>query len=1317
MGKEKILIVEQTKATASDLEECLTRLGYEVVAALTCGLAAVERARLTRPDLLLINVELEGDWDGVTTAEKICALADIPVIYIKSHPDSFSCEGGQKVGAYNFLLKPVQEHELDVAIQSTLYRFSLEQKVKQSEKQYQLLFDNNPLPMWVYDQETLQFLAVNQAATKEYGYSQEEFLQMTVRNICPSTDISALLEAIQKEEDADQPGRATLWQHIKKDGSLLFVEIAAHYQVFQGRKAHLVLSKNVTEQVLSQRLISDKKELLEKLAKNVLLDDVLKELCLRIESYMPEAYCYICFMNASRESLYIKAAPSLPENYTKVLGKFAIGPQAGSCGTAAYKGESVVVEDILTDPLWEQFRSAVISFGLRSCWSSPIFDKDNKVIATFAIYYKRPHLPTEFEQSLVKIACNLTSIGIERERIYEEFKEKNCVLADSATYYRNLLQFSTDLIKVVDMEGTILYESPAIKPLLGYEEKELLGKNVFSFVHPEDREKAYRYFEQTIQNSNVISVITIRCLHKDGSYRILEAQGKNITTNALSGVVINSRDVTDRKMQEQRLRLLQRAIDSSKNGVLLIDNSPPDYPIIYANKAVKQITGFELAEVINSKYHFLRGEASNKLEADTLSKAIKEGKECEVVIKNYRKDGSEFWNNISVSPVQGADGEVTHFVGILNDITSRKYSEDVLKNIVQNVSGAIGESFFKALVENLAKSLQTDFSWIGVVDENKPNLVHTLAFYATGQISDDFDYYSENLLVASDDGATDISYYPENVAALFPEIPFFAKEQISTYMGIVLRNSAGKALGILSVMGRRPFINVDIAASILKILSVRAAGELERLENIEALTRSEQRFRRLTESSPDIIYIIALSNRRILYVNREKIFGYTAAELTSTSAFFDNLIHEDDWLRIQAYRKGAVSAEAPDTNQIEYRIRSKDEKWDWVNSRYVVMEREPDGVPKYLLINLTIITQKKEVQEALEESKANLQGLIENTKDGIWAINREFKIIALNTSIKYRHKKMFGFDLAIGDNILTKVPEKIVPYWLSVYERAFSGERFTEEVNYFIEGRDIDFEVSFNPIYGENGRIDGASVFARDITKRKKAEKELLKTNFELDSFVYRASHDLRAPLRSVLGLVNILRVEENKDQREVYLKLVEKSINKLDTFIADLTNFSRNSRLSLNVEEINFESIINDCRENLQFMEHADKVVVKITIESKAPFYSDASRISIILQNLLSNAIKYRNPYTDSFVDISIVYDSQRAHIIVSDNGRGIEEAHIDKVFDMFFRASQVSYGSGLGLYITRQVVEKLNGSITIASQMGKGTQFTIILPNLSFE
>lgn len=232
------------------------------------------------------------------------------------------------------------------------------------------------------------------------------------------------------------------------------------------------------------------------------------------------------------------------------------------------------------------------------------------------------------------------------------------------------------------------------------------------------------------------------------------------------------------------------------------------------------------------------------------------------------------------------------------------------------------------------------------------------------------------------------------------------------------------------------------------------------------------------------------------------------------------------------------------------------------------------------------------------------------------------------------------------------------------------------------------------------------------------SNEELKKSNKELDSFVYSVSHDLRAPLSSMLGVIGICEMGDPGPFMEKNIALLKTSIKKLDGFIMDILDYSRNARLEVEKQEIHFDDLVTEITNNLKFMGADDqrKVDIRTSVRNGIAFYSDKSRLSIILNNLISNSIRYQNPEAaEPFVEVHIEVSETSANILIRDNGIGIDKENQGKVFNMFYRVSTKSLGSGLGLYIVKEAVEKLNGVIQLESETGKGTDFSIRLPNLA--
>lgn len=248
-------------------------------------------------------------------------------------------------------------------------------------------------------------------------------------------------------------------------------------------------------------------------------------------------------------------------------------------------------------------------------------------------------------------------------------------------------------------------------------------------------------------------------------------------------------------------------------------------------------------------------------------------------------------------------------------------------------------------------------------------------------------------------------------------------------------------------------------------------------------------------------------------------------------------------------------------------------------------------------------------------------------------------------------------------------------------------------------------------------------IYAKDITESKKVQEalkdqneELNKINKELDRFVYSASHDLRAPLTSILGLLNLVDLALDDEEKTKYLRLIRKSIGKLDSFIKDIIDFSRNARMELNIQKINLETLINEILADLKFLPNANLIEIKTDLKLKKDFFTDKRRLTIVLTNIISNAIKYHDfGKTNPEINIEAKTTKKKTIISISDNGRGMQEVVKNRIFEMFYRASEDSKGSGIGLYIVQETIRKLKGKIKVKSTYGIGTSFIISIKNES--
>lgn len=246
-------------------------------------------------------------------------------------------------------------------------------------------------------------------------------------------------------------------------------------------------------------------------------------------------------------------------------------------------------------------------------------------------------------------------------------------------------------------------------------------------------------------------------------------------------------------------------------------------------------------------------------------------------------------------------------------------------------------------------------------------------------------------------------------------------------------------------------------------------------------------------------------------------------------------------------------------------------------------------------------------------------------------------------------------------------------------------------------------------------------VYGQEITDLKKSEEqlkaqniELEKVNHELDQFVYSASHNLRAPLLSVKGLLGLVEDEEvEAPARKRFIGEIYKSIQRLDATIKDIIEYSKNARLELVPSLVDLGLLIRNTHEDLKFYE-GTTVSLELIIHQSSPFMSDERRLKSIVHNIMSNSVKYSSPEKEAcWLRVEITVTDKSCSLEFIDNGKGISMENQSRVFEMFYRGTSERSGSGLGLYIVKEMTERIGGSIQLTSELGKGTTLRLELPN----
>jgi PAS domain S-box-containing protein/putative nucleotidyltransferase with HDIG domain len=509
-------------------------------------------------------------------------------------------------------------------------RLEMQADARASAARYQLLFEHSPLPMWVYDVESLRFVAVNDAAVADYGYGREEFLAMTIREIRPPDELQNLHVNLAASSQARQ--RSGPWKHLRKDGTLREVEILSHEVEFSRRAARLVVVNDITERLQAERARREGERQLAALIAS--LDDIVFEF---------DADGIYRHVWARDESLLARPRTEmLGRSIVEVLGEDAGRPFTLACQRAIKTGQPEEIEYSLQVGSGQRWFVARVS---------PVLDADGRRLTASMLIR---------EITERKAAQNTLRQSTERFRRYFELGVVGMVISSP----------TTGMLEANDQICTMLH----------YTREELLRKTWPEVTHPEDVGADLALFRQLLAGEIPSYEMEKRFVRKDGV--VLHAHMSVSCVRSPGGaaelLLALIQDITEQKRAEQALREAEARYRSIfENATEAITQTTPDGHYLAANPATARMLGYQSTDVLIHDPHALerrfyvqpgrRQEFTNLMEQEG---AIS-GFESEV----FRKDGTTIWISENSRLVRDADGHILYYEGTAQDITARKLAE------------------------------------------------------------------------------------------------------------------------------------------------------------------------------------------------------------------------------------------------------------------------------------------------------------------------------------------------------------------------------------------------------------------------------------------------------------------------------------------------------------------------------------------------------------------------------------------------------------------------------------------------------------------
>ncbi len=393
--------------------------------------------------------------------------------------------------------------------------------------------------------------------------------------------------------------------------------------------------------------------------------------------------------------------------------------------------------------------------------------------------------------------------------------------------------------------------------------------------------------------------------------------------------------------------------------------------------------------------------------------------------------------------------------------------------------------------------------------------------------------------------------------------------------------------------------------------------------------------------------------------------------------------------------------------------KKKDGTFYWVKATIIPFLDNSGNIEKYVAIRFDI-TNLKESKELIKRVETKFKIFFDTAPYSFLVTDTNGKILDCNVKTEIlsgysRHELIHN---KITDlNLLSKIDSD----YLTKILRVCSAKPHKIEFEITTKaGRNVFIEILPHHI-----KFEGETIvlnIIQNITGRKNILKELEEKKNDLELLLYRSGHDLRTPFTTLEGLVNLIKANPTNISTPEIIDMFETVINDGKNLIDNLSTSSLLIKKSISKQEINLKSLVNKTIKNLSHIDGFSSIGFNINIAEDFKINSNLQMLSSIFQNIIQNAIKYKRPINNKhtpFIIINAFKSSTGVEILIKDNGLGIYPKDLDKVFDLYYRSNNVIQGTGLGLYITKTIVQKLNGTISVKSILNEMTEFEIKLPN----
>jgi two-component system cell cycle sensor histidine kinase/response regulator CckA len=938
MSNPRILIAEDEWIFAEDIRRTLEGFGFEISSIASTGEKSIQKAHEDQPNLVLMDIVLGGEIDGIEAAQQIREKLNIPVVFLTAHADERTLTRAKITEPYAYVVKPFADRELRAAVEMALSRYKMETRLRESEQFSSSLLTYAPNPIIVINPDT-SIRYVNPALERATGYSSSELIG--VKPPYPWWTRENLKGTEKDLRNAMNNGAQSLVELCKnKNGERFWVEITSQpimengqFKYYLGNWIDITERKRIAEK---EKQYMSKVEFLSRTAMEFVkfpsVESIYKLIGLRLKELLGDGfYVIVNSFDEGARCICVEAISGFSTHMEKILGILGKNPT-----NSRFPISDVALEGLTRGELTELYGGMCeLTFGRipkSACKALEKllnvgkiyvvgFTREGKLFGTAVIIASKGRKLSNRE--VVETYMNQASMALQRKQIAD-------ILKESEERYRELFEKSTDFMYTLDLNGTFTSVNRAAEHHTGYTKDELIGMNFRDYVSKDEQERFFRAFNRVYKTGEALRDFSFEVTIKDGAKKYFETSATPLRKGKeIEGFQGNSRDITQRKQAEEALReseAQKKAIlDASIDRILLSDTK---MMTIWANQTHTRDLNIATEDIVGKACYEVFVGRHTPCPGCPAKKAVKSGKtEHSILVRSPQgSKGEKNYLDAHAVPIKDESGNVITILHITRDITAQVLAEERLRE---------SEANYRELADSI-----TDVFF--AMDKN---LRYTYWNKASEKLTG---------IAAKDAIGKSIDF-------LFTNMPGKRKAE-EAYREVLRTQQPKNFVNEFSLRGDHYFFDISAYPS-RDGLSVFVKDITGRKHTEEALRESEEKYRLLVEYANDAIFIAQDEVVKFPNPRAEEMVGYSAGELAKIP--FAELVHpEDRDTVLERYRRKLQGEELPSTYSFRIFNKQGEELWVQLNPVLISWEERPAT-----LNFLRDITQQKRLEAQLIQAQ------------------------------------------------------------------------------------------------------------------------------------------------------------------------------------------------------------------------------------------------------------------------------------------------------------------------------------------------------------